>query len=60
MPSADMLVELGVAVKFRTVLATPTSISFSPFLGQTGFLLLLCQLLHFLLELVLDLQLMLS
>ena len=58
MTSADMLVKLGVAVEFA--LATPARISFSPFLGQTGFLLLLCQLLHFLLEFVLDLQLMLS
>ena len=53
-----MLVKLGVAIEFA--LATFARIFFSPFLGQAGFLLLFCQLLHFFLELVLDLQLMLS
>ena len=60
MTGTDMLVKLGVAVKFGRMLATPARKSFCPFLSQAGFLLLLCQLLHFLLEFVLDLQLMLS
>ena len=55
-----MLVELGVAIEFGTVLATPTSISFSPFLGQTFFFLLFQQLLRFLLHLALHGQLVLS
>ena len=53
-----MLVKLDVVVEFA--LATSARIFFSPFLDQTSFFLLLCQLLHFFLEFVLDLQLMLS
>ena len=55
-----MLVKLDVAVKFRRMFATSARIFFSSFFDQTSFFLLLCQLLHFLFELVLDLQLMLS
>ena len=55
-----MLVKLGVAVEFGRVLATPARISFSPFLGQTGFFLLFQCLLRLLPEFVLDLRLMLT
>ena len=55
-----MLVKLDVAVEFRIVFATSTSIFFSSFRCYANLLLLFRQFLRFLLELVLDLKLMLS
>ena len=53
-----MFVELDVVVEFD--LATSARIFFCSFLDQTDFFLLLCQLLHFFFEFILDFQLMLS
>ena len=59
MSNANMFVQFDVAVKFDRF-ATSARISFCSFLDQTSFFFLLCQLLHFFFEFVLDLQLMLS